>query len=111
MTHLNDMAQAGQDSPDALPYQALDQEQLIAAFEDIVYGVRDCVLALNGEVQSAMVGECVVTVNDDELTFGTEWQLNSPSEIEILGDACDTIQHGVVTVSVWCPCDAVVVPE
>jgi hypothetical protein len=111
LDHLNDMAQAGQDSPDALPYQALDQEQLIAAFEDIVYGVRDCVLALNGEVQSAMVDQCVVTVNDDELTFGTEWQLNSPSEIEILGAACDTIQHGVVTVDVWCPCDAVVEPE
>jgi hypothetical protein len=111
MDHLNDMAQAGQNDPTALPYQALDQEQLIAAFEEIVYGVRDCVLALNGEVQSGMVDQCVVTVNDEEQTYGTDWQLNSPSEIEILGDACDTIQHGVVTVSVWCPCDAVVVPE
>ncbi|MCK9460788.1 MAG: VWA domain-containing protein [Proteobacteria bacterium] len=111
MDHLNDMAQAGQDDPAALPYQALDQEQLIAAFEDIIYGVRDCVLELNGEVQTGMVGECVVTVNEEELVYEEDWQLNSPSEIEILGEACEEIQHGLVTVDVWCPCEAYEGPE
>ena len=105
MDHLNDMAQAGQGTVDAQPYQALDQEQLVTAFEEIVYGVRDCELELNGEVQSGMVDQCVVTINDEELTYNEDWQLNNPSEIEILGEWCDTIQHGVVTIDVWCPCD------
>ncbi|MBW2278466.1 MAG: VWA domain-containing protein, partial [Deltaproteobacteria bacterium] len=105
MDHLNDMAQAGQGTVDALPYQALDQEQLVTAFEEIVYGVRDCALELNGDVQTGMVDQCVVTINDEELTYQDDWQLNNPSEIEILDEWCDTIQHGVVTIDVWCPCD------
>jgi hypothetical protein len=104
--HLNDMAQAGQGSVDALPYQANDPDELIAAFEEIVYGVRDCVLELEGEVQANMVDQCVVTVNDEDLDYEVDWQLNGPSEIEILGEWCDAIQHGVVTIDVWCPCDA-----
>ena len=39
------------------------------------------------------------------------WQANSPTEIELLGDACDAIQEGSHTVSGDFPCGVVSVPQ
>jgi len=110
--HMQDMANAGvgADESDPAPYyQALDQEALVAALEEIIYGVRDCVLELNGAVQEGMADQCEVLVGGNEVPYGDAdgWQLNDPSTIELLGETCEEIQEGSVSIEVTCPCDAV----
>jgi hypothetical protein len=110
--HMQDMANAGvgADSSNPAPYyQALDPDALVAALEEIIYGVRDCLLELNGEVQDGMAGECEVLVDGEAVPFEDPdgWQLNDPSTIELLGETCEAIQEGNVAIEVTCPCDAV----
>ncbi|MCA9659859.1 MAG: VWA domain-containing protein, partial [Myxococcales bacterium] len=67
--HLQDMANAGagvmQGDPDAPFYKANDKDALVAAFQEIINGVRDCKLTLDGVVQEGFEDQCVVTVNGD----------------------------------------------
>ncbi len=112
--HMQDMANAGQGvqpgEPDAAYYQANDTQQLIDAFEEIIDGVRDCVLSLNSAVVENLVHTCVVLIDGNEVPFNDPngWQLNTPTEIELLGQACEAIQEGQVTVDISCDCEAVV---
>ena len=111
--HLQDVANAGvgvgQGDPDAPFYKANDADALAAAFAEIVEGVRDCKLDLDGKVAEGGEAECVVSVNDVPVPYGTEdgWQLNGPSEVELVGEACDAIQDGEVVVSIKCACGIV----
>jgi hypothetical protein len=110
--HMQDMANAGvgADSADPAPYyQALDPDALVAALEEIIYGVRDCVLELSGAVQDGMADQCEVLVDGEDVPFEDPdgWQLNDPSTIELLGETCEAIQEGNVSIEVTCPCDAV----
>ncbi len=111
--HLQDVANAGvgvgQGDPDAPFYKANDAQALAAAFAEIVEGVRDCKLDLDGKVAEGGEAECQVTVNGMSVPFGTAdgWQLNGPSEVELVGEACDAIQDGDVAVSINCACGVV----
>ena len=111
--HLQDVANAGvgvgQGDPDAPFYKANDADALAAAFAEIVEGVRDCKLDLDGKVAEGGEAECKVSVNDVPVPYGTEdgWQLNGPSEIELVGGSCDAIQDGDVEVSIECACGIV----
>lgn len=108
--HLQDVANAGAGvgpgDPDAPFYKANDPQALAQAFAEIVEGVRDCKLSLNGKVAEGGEGECSVSVNGSPVPFGDAdgWQLNNPSEVELVGDACDAIQSGEVQVSIKCSC-------
>ena len=112
---MQDMANAGQGvltgDPDAEYYQAMNQAALEDAFDDIINGIRSCVLSLNGQVVSGMEDQCVVEVDGSPVTYDDPngWQLNDPSEIELLGTSCEAIQEGQVAVNVSCPCDALVI--
>jgi hypothetical protein len=112
--HLQDVANAGvgvgPGDPDAPFYKADDAQALAEAFAEIVEGVRDCKLSLDGKVTEGGEGECTVSVNGMAVPFGGEdgWQLNNPSEVELLGEACDAIQTGEVSVSIKCACGVVV---
>ena len=111
--HLQDVANAGvgvgQGEPDAPFYKANDAQALAAAFAEIVEGVRDCKLDLDGKVAEGGEAECVVSVNGMPVPYGTTdgWQLNGPSEVELVGGACDAIQDGDVAVSIKCACGIV----
>ena len=111
--HLQDVANAGlgvgQGEPDAPFYKANDGQALAQAFAEIVDGVRDCKLDLDGKVAEGGEAECKVSINDVPVPYGTEdgWQLNGPSEIELVGGACDAIQDGEVEVSIECACGIV----
>lgn len=111
--HLQDVANAGvgvgDNDPDAPFYKANDAQALAAAFAEIVEGVRDCKLDLDGKVAEGGESECVVSVNGMPVPYGTDdgWQLNDPSEAELVGDACDAIQDGEVAVSIKCACGIV----
>ena len=110
--HLQDMANAGlgvqPGDPDAPFWKANEPQALLDAFNTIINGVRDCKLELNGEVQEGKEEECAVEINMQEVPYNDPdgWQLNSPSEIELVGQACDSIQEGEVEVDIKCSCEA-----
>jgi hypothetical protein len=113
--HLQDMANAGSGLPiggsqNAPYYLANNQQQLYDAFDTIINGVRSCVLTLNGEVDMERASEGKVFLDGSELGYEDPdgWRLNSASEIEILGSACDTIKDGDHTLTADFPCGSVI---
>jgi hypothetical protein len=105
--HQQDMANAGTGKPldgsqgNSPYYPANDQSALANAFTEIINGVRSCILTLEGTVDPTKAGEGQVFLDGMELGYNDPngWQLNSPSEIELLGTACETIQDGNHTVT------------
>lgn len=109
--HLQDMANAGKGvavggSQNEPYYQALDQQALYDAFQTIINGVRSCVLKLNGTVDPANASKGQVTLDGKPLGYEDPdgWKLNSPSEIELLGAACDLIKEGDHSLTINFPC-------
>lgn len=113
-THLQDMANAGTGwmpgDPDAPFYVPSDADAMVAAFEEIINGARSCVLTLDSAILPGQADQGTVTVNGVEITFDDPngWQVNSPTEIEILGTSCDAIQQGNVEITVEFTCEAIV---
>lgn len=111
--HLQDMANAGVGLPvggseQAPYYVALDPEELVAAFQQIVGGVQGCVFTMNGEVDPSKGSQGKVALDGRELEYGSEWELLDGKTFEILGDACDTIQDGELHhVSAVFPCGVI----
>ncbi len=112
--HLQDMANAGvgvqKGDPDAPFYKANNKDALVSAFQEIINGVRDCTLILDGQVQEGFEDQCIVNVNGDDVPYldPDGWQLNEPSEIELVGKACQAIQQGEVSISIKCACGAII---
>ncbi|HRI64868.1 MAG TPA: VWA domain-containing protein [Polyangium sp.] len=113
--HLQDVANAGVGlaigGADKAPfYKALDQAALVAAFDTIINGVRSCTLQLNGTVDQSGAASGKVSLDGTLLTYNDPngWRLVSPTEIELLGTACQTIKSGDHTLSVQFPCGIVV---
>jgi hypothetical protein len=110
--HLSQLANAGQgfdvDDPNGATYYVADQPaDLEAAFGEIISGVRNCVLALEGEVEEDLADSCTVTADNVALEFNSEngWRLNNTSEIEVVGATCEGILNGSISsLSVTCPC-------
>jgi hypothetical protein len=97
--HLQDMANAGvgltvgggQNAP---YYQALNADQLVSAFDQIITGVRTCSFTLNGSVDPAAAADGVVTLDGVVLDYGSGWTLSDEQTITLLGDACDQVLAG-----------------
>lgn len=110
--HLQDMANAGQGvqqgDPDATFYQALDQQSLFDAFTEIIQGVRDCRIDLDDPIIPDKANLCDVSVNGMDVPFDDPngWQVNTSTEIELVGQSCTDIQEGDVTIEMECDCDA-----
>ena len=110
--HLQDVANAGQGvgmgEPDAEFYRALNPDELVTAFNDIISGVRSCEIELPSELMEQFAPSCEVTVNGDPYAFNDPngWQLNDPTHIELLGNACTAIQQGLVAIEMQCTCVA-----
>ncbi|MEM1030864.1 MAG: vWA domain-containing protein [Myxococcota bacterium] len=127
--HQQDMANAGSGRPVpaaigcdpvadpvncAPTYEPTSKQALIDAFNEIIIGQRTCIFTLDGQVIPGKECDGTVLVNGTVLGCNDPngWQLNSPTEIEFLGTACDTILNDAnADVSVSFPCDSVVVPE
>lgn len=114
--HLQDVANAGAGkaiggADKAKFYQPTDQQALVDAFNEIINGVRTCVFTLNGKVDAALADQGSVVLDGGKLGFNDPngWKLNNPSEIEIVGSACDTIQSGEHALTVTFPCGSVVI--
>jgi len=115
---MQNLANAGVGAmTDAQWWEATDGQGLVEAFDTIINGVRSCVLDLTGEMVDGKQSSCDVsiTAGDDVSRLDFEdpdgWQMNSPSQIELVGDACASIKTGNVAVSVSCPCDAFIILE
>lgn len=111
LAHLQDMANAGKGTPvggsqNEPYYQALDQKALYDAFQTIIYGVRPCTLQLNGTVDPKDAGQGQVWLDGTALGYQDQdgWQMNGPSEIELLGAACDAIKTGDHKIQIQFPC-------
>jgi hypothetical protein len=104
--HLQDVANAGQGVTDAEYYQALDQAALVDAFDDILAGVRSCELDLMSPIDDEIAMGCTVEVNGEIVGYGDAngWELNSSTEVELLGSACDALQQGTSSVQMECAC-------
>ncbi len=114
--HLQQMANVGVGKPVDAPvpapyYQALDPAQLVDAFEEIVGSFVSCQLLIEGEVDLSQACDGTVTLDGVELECGADWQLPDASTLELLGDACETLQDGMdhAVEASW-PCGAVQIP-
>ncbi|TPV93816.1 MAG: VWA domain-containing protein, partial [Myxococcales bacterium FL481] len=109
--HLQEMANAGQGvpegEPDAAFYKATDSGALVGAFEEIVNGLRECVFELDRPVEPGFEHTGLVAIGTDQLVKDDPdgWVLVGDSHVELVGDACKTIQEGEVLISVEFDCE------
>ena len=113
--HQQDMANAGAGLPiggsqNAPFWTALDPQGLVDAFDTIVNGVRSCVFSVDGSIDPAQAGKGTVKLDGQPLGYDEPngWKLNSPTEIELVGAACDALQDGDHEVSATFPCGAAI---
>jgi hypothetical protein len=90
-------------------YVANDAAQLVAAFDEIIRGVRTCIFNLDGTVSLSNADEGLVELNGTPLEHGTDWNMIDSDTLELLGAACDTLlaTEDVVLTAEF-PCGAVV---
>jgi hypothetical protein len=115
--HLQDLANAGAGLPvggaqNATFYLALDQSALFNAFQDIINGVRSCVIDLDGSLTPEDAAEGHVILDGQELPFNDPngWSFTPPDKVELQGTACEAIQSGDHELTVTFPC-GIVTPE
>lgn len=102
--HLAEVAEAGGGNV----YPGFSPGALSTAFDDIINGVRSCVIDLSGEIAKGKESTGVITLDGETLELNGDdgWQVNSPSQIELLGAACDTIKSGDHDLSIKFPCES-----
>jgi hypothetical protein len=102
--HLTDVADAGGGNV----YPGFSPGALSTAFDDIINGVRSCIIDLSGEIAKGKESTGVITLDGEtlELDDPDGWQVNTPSQIELLGAACDTIKSGDHDLAIKFPCES-----
>ena len=112
--HQQQVANVGQgfpeDAGDAAVYRPTNKEQLVDALNKIILGVRSCKFVLNGSVVPGTESQGVVTLNGGPLGYNDPngWKLNSPTELEVVGNACTTVQSTLdAKITVRFPCGTV----
>ena len=112
--HMHELANAGVGlAPDADPaaplYVALEPDQLVDAFDEIIGGARSCTFMLEGMVDEEHAAGGTVTLDGEELEYGSDWQLVDPRTIELVGAACDAVlAGGEHEVEAYFTCEAIV---
>jgi len=81
---------------------------LVDAFESIIDGVRSCVVELDGEIAKGEEDSGTVTLDGEalELDGADGWKVNSSSQIELVGAACEAIKSGDHDIDISFPCEA-----
>lgn len=110
--HFQQLANAGMGvtdgtGADAIYYEINDQDELTAAFEEILHGVDNCTFSVQGDTHPLAEGTCVVYVGGQTVPFNDPdgWKLNASNRLELSGSACDTVANLNTTMTVTCPCD------
>lgn len=118
VAHLQRVANLGAglapDEPEATEaevYEAATPEELIAAFETIVGGIRSCDIDLEDEVDLDRADEGTVILNGEELEYGedADWFMIDEDTFQLRGAACETYKGpNEVNLSAEFPCGVVV---
>ena len=112
--HLKDVANAGVGQPldggDAAPFTTSNRDEFGSTVNAIVFGARSCVFQLGGSVQPGSESSGTVTLDGAPLGYQDPngWRLNSPTELEVLGSACQKVKTADGKLSVRFPCGAFV---
>jgi hypothetical protein len=118
-THLDQVAQRG-GAVSGASIDGFSPQNLADAFQTIIDGVRSCVIDLDGEITEGKEDTGTVRLDVDpsdavdfqEIGYNDPdgWVVRSPSQIELVGGACETIKSGQHELDIKFPCDAFV-PE
>lgn len=111
--HFQDLANAGQGhqagQPDVPYYPVANASDLRTAFETIIRGAISCDLNLTASIDETQAMNGVVTINGNDLTYGTDWTLVNGNVIRLMGAACDTLKSTTnPAVNAQFPCGAVI---
>lgn len=111
--HLEDVANAGlgrgPGDPDAPFWVASDTDGLNEALEDIIGGVVDCRLTLDGSINPDLACSGTVSLDGSPIPCDDPdgWHVIDADTIELTGDACAELQGGAALTARF-PCDVVV---
>jgi hypothetical protein len=116
--HLQAMANAGvgldpaAQPPSAAKYWVASDTQadLAGQIGSIVGNVRTCKFTLHGTVTSGYESQGVVVLDGVPLVYkdANGWKLDTPSQLEVLGTACDKIKSTSQQIAIHFPCEAFV---
>jgi hypothetical protein len=115
--HLQDMANAGlgrgPGDPDAQFWEAGDDAGLREALRDIVGGELSCVVELDGRIENlddACSGRVELNGTPIPCDDPDGWRAVDESHIELLGEACETLQSGPgATLDATFPCGVILI--
>lgn len=102
--HLADVAKAGGGNV----YPGFSPGDLSTAFDEIIDGVRSCKIDLDGEIAKGKEATGTITLDGEKLELDGDdgWKVNSSSQIELLGEACETIKRGKHDLDIKFPCES-----
>ena len=105
--HLDSVAAYG----GAVSGESIDGTNPVAlndAFQSIIDGVRSCVIDLDGKITKGSEDTGTVTLDGEELEYNGDdgWVVLGPSQIELVGAACEKIKSGDHDIDVNFPCDS-----
>ncbi len=112
-THLDQVAAHG-GAVSGASIDGFSPAALTDAFQSIIDGVRSCAVDLDGEIAKGKEDSGTVTLDGEKLKYNgaNGWKVNSPTQIELVGDACTTIKSGDHDIDIDFPCGAfVVIPK
>ena len=113
--HLDRVARLGlgqdPDTGTAAAIVANDPDQLVAAFNDIIRGTRECKFSVDGgQITDPTRG--TVQLNDTVLDYETDWRLADDTTIELVGETCETYKNlDVAEVTAEFECGSIIIIE
>ncbi len=113
--HLQDLANAGAGLPVggaelAKYYHPTNSAEMASALQAIVGNVRTCVFTLGKTVNLPNASNGTVILDGKKLEYGDPngWKMNSATQLEVTGTACNQIQMDAKSVKISFPCDAII---
>ncbi len=105
--HLSEVATAGGGEI----FDGTDPGGLIDAFSIITSDVQSCAIDLNGSIAPGKEDTGTVTLDGMELELdGPDgWVVNSSTQIELVGEACEATKAGEASLDISFPCGAFIV--
>lgn len=94
--HFQDVANAGQGwqsgDPNVPYYPATNAADLQAAFQTIINGVISCDLSLTSSIDATQAMNGMLTINGQQLQYGSDWILVNGNIIRVQGQACTNLK-------------------
>ena len=115
--HLDDVAKSG-GAVGGKSIPGFDPGALSGAFQSIIDGVRSCAIDLDGAISPGKESTGKIRLDDDptsavnwtdlKLDDKDGWRVNTSTQIELVGKACETIKTGDHELDVTFPCGSFV---